>query len=249
MIIGIIPARHASTRFPGKPLVKIGSKTMIQRVYEQTAKALENVYVATDHSEIYREVESFGGKVVMTSPNHRSGTDRCAETLELIMERERVEPEAVINIQGDEPFIEPAHIRLLADCFLSPSTQIATLVMPISSMEEVLNPNLPKVVLNKRNEAIYFSRSPIPYLRDIPEEEWIRKFRFLRHIGIYGYRPEVLLEITSMPPSSLELAESLEQNRWLENGYRVMTAEASQAGFSIDTPEDLKKIPPEWLED
>lgn len=248
MIVGIIPARYASTRFPGKPLVKIGSKSMIQRVYEQASKVLREVYVATDDSGILKEVESFGGKALLTSPHHQSGTDRCAEAIDLIKENNQQYIEAVINIQGDEPFIDPGQIKLLIDCFLDVSTEIATLVRPFSSNEDILNANFPKVILNKKNEAIYFSRSPIPFVRNHQKEEWIQNFRFLQHIGIYGYRIDTLKEITNLPQSALEIAESLEQNRWIENGYRIMTAETSGITISIDTPEDILKIPPQLID-
>jgi 3-deoxy-manno-octulosonate cytidylyltransferase (CMP-KDO synthetase) len=248
MIVGIIPSRYASTRFPGKPLVKIGSKSMIQRVYEKASQALNEVYVATDDSGIFREVESFGGKAVLTSPHHQSGTDRCAEAIELIKENNQQYIEAVINIQGDEPFIDPNQIKLLIDCFLDVSTEIATLVRPFTSIEDILNSNYPKVVLNKKNEAIYFSRSPIPFVRNHQKESWIQNFRFLQHIGIYGYRIDTLKEITNLPQSLLEIAESLEQNRWIENGYRIMTAETAGVTISIDTPEDILKIPPELID-
>lgn len=248
MIIGIIPARYASTRFPGKPLVKIGSKSMIQRVYEQASKVLQEVYVATDDSVILKEVENFGGKAVLTSPHHQSGTDRCAEAIALIKENNQQYIEAVLNIQGDEPFIDPDQIKLLIDCFLDISTEIATLVRPFASIEDIMNPNYPKVILNKKNEAIYFSRSPIPFVRNHKKEDWIQNFRFLQHIGVYGYRIDTLKEITNLPQSALEIAESLEQNRWVENGYRIMTAETSGVTISIDTPEDILKIPPELID-
>ncbi len=243
MIVGIIPARYDSTRFPGKALVKIGSKSMIQRVYEQATKVLEVVYVATDDKRILDEVERFKGKAVLTSAHHKSGTDRAAEAIELISRQSTLQFNAVINIQGDEPFIDPRQIKLLIDCFNNPSTEIATLVSPLTSLSDLLNPNYPKVVLNKMREAIYFSRSPIPYVRDFPQEEWLNNFRFLQHIGIYGYRTNILKEITKLQPTSLELAESLEQNRWLELGYRIKTAETHLKNISIDTPEDLRKIP------
>lgn len=248
MIAGIIPARYASTRFPGKPLVKIGSKTMIQRVYEQTSQVLENVFVATDDSRIFNEVERFGGKVIMTSPHHQSGTDRCAEAIEIISQKRNQNFEVVLNVQGDEPFIDPKQIKLLADCFLHKDIEIATLVRPFGSLADVLNPNNPKVILNIKNEAIYFSRSPIPFIRNHPQEQWLNQFRFIQHVGIYGYRTDVLMEITKLPQSSLELAESLEQNRWLENGYKILTSETSGTTISVDTPDDIKKIPLELID-
>lgn len=218
--IAIIPARYASTRFPGKPLVDMRGKAMIQRVYEQVSACVDTVYVATDDSRIYEAVERFGGRVVMTSENHRSGTDRCWEAYERIGGHEEV----VINVQGDEPFIQPRQIQDIMNCFDDQSTQIATLVKPFSEADgetALFNPNSPKVVLNDRNEAMYFSRSVVPYLRNYPTSEWLSRHIYYKHIGMYAYRADVLSEITQLPQSSLEMAESLEQLRWLQNGYRI----------------------------
>ncbi|MGC9150210.1 MAG: 3-deoxy-manno-octulosonate cytidylyltransferase [Microbacter sp.] len=238
--IGIIPARYASSRFPGKPLADIGGKPMIQHVYEQAAQVLDNVVVATDDQRIFEAVKSFGGDAVMTSDQHRSGTDRCFEALTL-----QSKPfDVVINIQGDEPFIKPEHIQLLKHCFDQESTQIATLIKPFSDkddFEQLFNPNVPKVVINQRKEALYFSRSIIPYCRSVQHDEWLLHHTYYKHIGMYAYRTDILKEITQLPPSSLELAESLEQLRWIENGYRVQTAVVHVETIAVDTPEDLER--------
>lgn len=232
-ILGVIPARYASSRFPGKPLIDIGGKTMIQRVYEQACKArlLTEVVVATDDIRIKEEVLRFGGKVVMTAHTHLNGTERCAEVAA------QSECDAIINIQGDEPFIHPDQIDLLAACFQKPDTQIATLIMVQTDQQGFESPNRIKVVVNKEMEALYFSRSPVPYPRaPIQGQSWYQ------HIGIYGYRKEVLLQLVKLPPSNLELTESLEQLRWLENGYRIQCAITSHESHSVDTPEDAEKI-------
>jgi len=238
-IIGIIPARYASTRFPGKPLVDIAGKTMIQRVYEQASKAesLSKVVVATDDVRIADEVKRFGGEFIFTSTNHQSGTDRCAEVIETLPGYE-----IVINIQGDEPFIEPAQIELLASCFTEEKVQLATLIKSIQSQESVYNPNSPKVVIDVNGRAMYFSRSPIPFIRNGEPGVWAEKHQFYKHIGIYGYRTESLKAITKLPPSSLEIAESLEQLRWIENGFYIQTKVTDLETVAIDTPEDLLKL-------
>ena len=238
--IGIIPARYASTRFPGKPLADMKGKYMIQRVYEQACKVLDRVCVATDDERIFNAVRSFGGQVVMTSDRHRSGTDRCFEAYTNLGGGEEV----VINIQGDEPFIKPEQIESLIACFDSPQTQIATLVRPFEATEgyeALANPNSPKVVMNERHEALYFSRSIIPYLRGVDPEQWLSQHVYYKHIGMYGYRADVLGEITRLPQSSLELAESLEQLRWLQNGYTIKVGITTQETIGIDTPADLEK--------
>ena len=237
--IGIIPARFQSTRFPGKPLVMLGEKPIIQWVYENAKKALDEVYVATDDERIFRAVEAFGGKAVYTSPNHQSGTDRCAEAAQKVAEQLRFD--VVINIQGDEPFIRPEQVEGLKACFDSPETEIATLIKPITNPEEISNINCPKVVINKKNEAMYFSRSPIPFVRDCKPEDWISRNTFFSHIGMYAYRFDILLELTKLPIGELEKAESLEQLRWLENGYRIRTAQTLFENIGIDTPEDLEQ--------
>lgn len=238
--IGIIPARYASTRFPGKPLADMKGKYMIQRVYEQARKVLDHVCVATDDDRIFNAVQSFGGEVVMTSAQHRSGTDRCFEAYRTLGGHEDV----VINIQGDEPFIKPEQIESLIACFDSPQTQIATLVRPFEAAEgyeALANPNSPKVVLNERHEALCFSRSVIPYLRGVEPAEWLARHTYYKHIGMYGYRADVLGQITCLPQSSLELAESLEQLRWLQNGYTIKVGITTQETIGIDTPADLEK--------
>jgi len=239
-IVGIIPARFASTRFPGKPLAKIAGKSMIERVYEQAikSKALSRVIVATDHVEIEAEVKKFGGTACITSTDHPSGSDRCAE----VLDKMKITCDAVINIQGDEPFIDPRQIDLLSACFEDPRTDLATLIKPITSREVLFNPNSPKVVVDHEQFAIYFSRHPIPFIRGAEEDTWIARHNFFQHIGIYGYRPHILKKITGLPTSSLEKAESLEQLRWLENGFKIKTAITTYETIAIDTPQDLDRI-------
>lgn len=239
-ILGIIPARFASTRFPGKPLVDIQGKPMIQRVYEGASKAgsLSALLVATDDDRIARAVDDFGGKVVMTSSEHRTGTDRCLEALE----KAGGAYDIVINIQGDEPFVEAAHIDLVAGCFVRKDTQISTLIKRITSEKELFDPNKPKVLTDVDSKAIYFSRAAIPYFRGEDPSAWLTMHSYYKHIGIYGYRTEVLRKITALPQSGLELAESLEQLRWLENGYNIQTAITEVEAFSVDTPDDLSKL-------
>jgi 3-deoxy-manno-octulosonate cytidylyltransferase (CMP-KDO synthetase) len=243
-ILGIIPARYASTRFPAKALVDIGGKSMIQRVYEQSAKAtqLDQVIVATDDERILNHVLDFGGKAVMTSENHHSGTDRCYEAL---IKTEGLY-EYVINIQGDEPFISPEPIDRLAEV-LTGDTELATLVKIIDNDEILFNPNVPKAVLNKRNEVMYFSRQTIPYLRNKETQEWLSSHVFYKHIGIYAYRTDVLAQITKLPVSSLEKAEALEQLRWLENGYAIKAVITSDDSHGVDTPDDLDRVTKKFL--
>ena len=240
--IGIIPARYSSTRFPGKPLADIHGKTMIQRVYEQTLQAIEEVWVATDDDRIKNTVENFGGNVIMTSPDHQSGTDRIAEAISKISESKGTEYDVVINIQGDEPFIQPEQIELVKKCFESEHTQIATLVKQISKQEEIFDPNKVKAVISKSQKALYFSRSPIPFLREIEKENWLNMGTFYKHIGMYAYKNDVLQEITQIDQSSLELSESLEQLRWLENEYWIQTEITEHESIGIDTPEDLERV-------
>ena len=236
-VIGIIPARYASTRFPGKPLAMLGGKTVIERVYEKVSSVLSDCYVATDDERIYQAVEAFGGRVVMTSADHKSGTDRIAEAVEKIGGNYDV----VVNVQGDEPFIHPEQIVTLCRCFDDPETQIATLGKPFDNMEAVENPNSPKIVVDNRGFALYFSRSVIPFVRGVDRKEWLSHYPFLKHLGLYAYRTEVLREVTRLPQSSLEKAESLEQLRWLQNGYRIRVGLTDQETVGIDTPEDLEK--------
>ncbi|MCD6201819.1 MAG: 3-deoxy-manno-octulosonate cytidylyltransferase [Bacteroidales bacterium] len=240
--IGIIPARYQSTRFPGKPLVSIHGKTMIQRVYERTSLVLKDVIVATDDNRIEEEVKRFGGQVVMTADTHRSGTDRCAEALDLFRKQTGQAVDIVINIQGDEPLIRPEQLQEVMALFEKPETAIATLVHKHHDLSEILNPNDVKAVLDKNGKVLYFSRSPIPYQRNIPREKWATQYTYYIHIGMYAYRTDTLSEITRLAPSPLEKAESLEQNRWLENGYAVMAAVSPYRNYSVDTPEDLRKI-------
>lgn len=238
--IAIIPARYESSRFPGKPLVDMDGKPMIQRVYEQVKKSINDVYVATDDERIMEAVESFGGKAVMTSVDHRSGTDRCNEAYKKIGQPFDV----VLNIQGDEPFINPEQIDILKACFTDSSVEIATLVKPFDKNTEhnvLKNPSTPKVVISEKLEAIYFSRSIIPFLRDAQEPNWASLHTFYKHIGIYGYRTDVLKQITQLLPGVLEQAESLEQLRWIENGYKIKVGITTFETIGIDTPEDLQK--------
>lgn len=238
--IAIIPARYASTRFPGKPLALLGGKPVVQRVWEQVAGVLDDAVVATDDARIRDAVLAFGGRAVMTSPDHRSGTDRCREAYD----RLGAEYDVVINVQGDEPFIRASQLEALKRCFEDPATDIATLVKPFSpddGWSALENPNSPKVVLDAQSRALCFSRSVIPYLRGVPREEWLARHTFYKHIGIYAFRAEVLRAVTALPPSPLELAESLEQLRWLENGYKIGVGVTDVATVGIDTPEDLAK--------
>lgn len=240
--LGVIPARYASTRFPGKPLADINGKPMIQKVYEQVLQALEHVYVATDDKRIEEVVKSFGGKVIMTSPNHQSGTDRIAEAAKLINLNLKFDFDVVINIQGDEPFIQPEQINSLKSCFNNPSTEIATLIKKITNSDEIFDPNKVKVVTAKDARALYFSRSPIPFVRGENRAEWLNNNEFFKHIGMYAYRFDSLMKITQLEQSNLELSESLEQLRWLENGYWIQTEITEHESVGIDTPEDLKRV-------
>ena len=238
--LAIIPARYASTRFPAKPLATLGGKLIIQRVYEQVKRAVEDVVVATDDDRIMAAVESFGGRAVMTSTEHRSGTDRCYEALQKV----GGDYDIVINVQGDEPFIQPEQIRSLVACFEDEATDIATLVKPFTEedgIEALDNPNSPKVVISRDMKALYFSRTAIPYLRGVEREAWPTQHTYYKHIGLYAYRADALKEITSLPQSSLEVAESLEQLRWLENGYTIKVGISQVETIVIDTPEDLEK--------
>lgn len=238
--IGIIPARYDSSRFPGKPLALIGGKMMIQRVWERVSSVLDNVLVATDDERIKNAVESFGGKAVMTSKNHRSGTDRCNEAYKIAGHNEDV----IINIQGDEPFIMPEQIKSIMECFNDTNTQIATLVRPFSSdnsFEELEDWTTPKVVIDENMSALYFSRSVIPFIRGKQKTEWVKLHQFYTHVGMYAYRADVLNKITQLSQSSLEIAESLEQLRWIQNGYQIKVGITKCPTIGIDTPEDLIK--------
>ena len=253
IFIGIIPARYASTRFPGKPLADLCGKTVIQRVYEQASKKLDIVIVATDDQRIYECVQSFGGEVIMTSPSHTCGTDRVYEAFQHYYESSQItntlEDIVVVNIQGDEPFIQPDQIQSLMDCF---PTDIATLVHPFTehnTWEDLMNPNYVKVAIAREKDnsnssiignALYFSRTPIPYMRGVEQKEWLKGGQYFRHIGLYAYRADVLGRITQLPPSILEQTECLEQLRWLENGLQIRVALTHHTSIGIDTPEDLQ---------
>lgn len=238
--IAIIPARYASTRFEGKPLAQLGGMPVIRRVYERVAAVVPDVLVATDDNRIAEAVEAFGGRVVMTSDKHRSGTDRCYEAYC----KQGGEFDAVINVQGDEPFITASQLHAVMGCFDDVATEIATLVKPFSEQDGLAaleNPNSPKVVLDGKKRAIYFSRSVIPYLRGVDRSEWLRSHTFYKHIGLYAFRTDVLRRVTQLPPSTLETVESLEQLRWLENGYRIGVGITDVETVGIDTPEDLAR--------
>lgn len=239
-VIAIIPARYASTRFPGKPLVVIQGKTMIQRVFEKAKESLlfDEIIVATDDRRIQGHVESFGGKAVLTSEHHPSGTDRCGEVVQKLGEQYDV----VINIQGDEPFVQKEQLELLIQQFNQPNADIATLKKKLTNSEDIFNPNVVKVVSSTQGKALYFSRNPIPFARGIEKENWINHQNYYKHLGLYGYRTNVLLELIQLKASELELTESLEQLRWLENGYSIYIAETAFESIGIDTPEDLEKI-------
>lgn len=238
-ILGIIPARYDSIRFPGKPLIDLAGKSMIQRVYEQAKKAssLAEVVVATDDERIFNAVKVFKGNAIMTSPNHKSGTDRCAEVC-----KKMIGFDAIINIQGDEPLIDPKQINLLASCFNDISTELATLVKKIETDEELFNQNTPKVIINKNLEAIYFSRQVIPFIKGVAPTQLLKTHIFYKHVGIYGYRTTTLGIISKLKLGNLELSEQLEQLRWIENGYRVKVAITKNESLAIDVPEDVAKV-------
>jgi 3-deoxy-manno-octulosonate cytidylyltransferase (CMP-KDO synthetase) len=238
-VLAIIPARYGSTRFPGKPLANLAGKPMIQHVYEQVKScgSISEVVVATDHQEILHRVEDFGGKAVMTSENCLSGTDRCAEVLKGLSS----EYDLVLNVQGDEPFIQCGQLKELIESMNSPESEIGTLVRRIEHMEDVSNPNVVKAVIAENGRALYFSRNPVPFVRGVERENWLSQAVFYRHIGLYAYRPEVLLKITALPPGKLEIAESLEQLRWMEADFKVYVRESLYDSIGIDTPEDLLK--------
>ena len=238
--IAIIPARYASTRFPGKPLAMLGGKPVIQRVWEQVSSVVDAAVVATDDERIAQTVESFGGRAIMTSPNHKSGTDRCWEAYQ----KQGEEFDVVINVQGDEPFIAHSQLRAIMACFEDENTDIATLVKPFAEedgLSALENPNSPKVVLDNDSCAVYFSRSVIPYLRGVEREDWLKHHTFYKHIGMYAFRRDVLGEVTALPQSTLEKTESLEQLRWLENGYKIGVGISDVETVGIDTPEDLER--------
>lgn len=239
-ILGVIPARYASSRFPGKPLADIGGKSMIRRVYEQAqiAANLDQLIVATDDSRIYEHVKSWGGLVEMTSSHHLSGTDRCHE----ILQKQKDKFDVIVNIQGDEPFIDPAQIEKVTESFINKGTQICSLAKKISNSEELFSPNSVKVVIGENKKALYFSRAVIPFLRGIEEEDYLKKASFYKHLGIYAFRSTVLAEISQLPTSDLEKAESLEQLRWLSAGFQINMEITEKEGTAIDSPEDLLKL-------
>jgi 3-deoxy-manno-octulosonate cytidylyltransferase (CMP-KDO synthetase) len=242
--LGVIPARYASSRFPGKPLVMIDGKSMIMRVYEQASKcaSLNRVIVATDDYRIFSHVKECGGEVIMTSGFHASGTSRIAEVVNNLPGSDKDTFDVIVNIQGDEPFIDPSQIELAVSLFNKPEVQIGTLIRKISENADILNSNVVKVVVDKSGKALYFSRSPIPFIRSVPQAEWLSHYEFFRHIGLYAYRTEVLKSVANLPESPQELAESLEQLRWLYNGYVIHTAITDIETVGIDAPEDLLKL-------
>ncbi len=235
--IGIIPSRYESSRLPGKPLVDINGKSMVQRVFEQVSKsALDTVIVATDDDRIYQHVLSFGGRAIMTSKDHSNGTERCAEVIEKLED----DYDIAINIQGDEPFIHPEQINQVNSLCKKEGVIIGTLIKKIETIEELLDPDaIKKVVVNSQLEAIYFSRSPIPYLQGVNQANWLEKQTYYKHIGIYGFKTKTLKEVVQLPPSINELAESLEQLRWLDNGLRINTEITEHESPSVDTEKDL----------
>ncbi|MFN2380480.1 MAG: 3-deoxy-manno-octulosonate cytidylyltransferase [Bacteroidales bacterium] len=240
LITGIIPSRFDSTRFPGKPLAMIGDKSMIRMVWEEASKVLESVFVATDDQRIADEVTGFGGFAIMTSPDHRTGTERCAEAAGIIESQFGISPDTIINIQGDEPFFSREQAEKLVACFDDNSVEIATLVKKIDKYDDLVNPGIPKVLIAANGDAICFSRATIPYNRDLPLNEWLRVTDYYKHIGMYGYRTSVLKKISSLDSTPAEISESLEQLRWLGHGYRIRTAITNTESIGIDTPEDLE---------
>ncbi len=239
-VVAIIPARYASTRFPAKPLAMLGGVSVIERVYRKVSSVVADTFVATDDERIMSAVEAFGGRAIMTSESHKSGTDRCYEAYT----KSGVEADIILNVQGDEPFIASEQIHSIIECFERPTTDIATLVKPFEasdSIESLENPNSPKVVIDSENRALYFSRSVVPYLRGVERKEWLRSHTFYKHIGMYAFRADVLREVTSLPQSELEVAESLEQLRWLESGYHIGVGVSSIETIGIDTPQDLER--------
>ena len=240
--LGIIPARYASTRFPGKPLAMLGDKPMIQLVYERASSLFEHLLVATDDKRIYDAVGRFGGRVLMTSPGHKSGTDRCAEAAGLYEQQMGLAFSHVVNIQGDEPLIKAEQLQTLIDCIQIPGTGIATLIRPLEAQEELGNPNVVKVVVDQSFKALYFSRAPIPFVRSSGADQKPANIPFYTHIGLYAFRREILEQVVKLPPSALEQAESLEQLRWMEHGITIRTAVTHLPSLGVDTPEDLELI-------
>jgi 3-deoxy-manno-octulosonate cytidylyltransferase (CMP-KDO synthetase) len=244
-VIGIIPARYDSTRFPGKPLVIINGISMIQRVYKQAQKCegLTKVYVATDDERIEAHVNSFGGNVIMTSPKHRTGTERVSEVAERLQHHDPGHPwDVVLNIQGDEPYINPLQIDSLISCFRDKDVQIATLIHQIDTPDELTDPNVIKVIIDKTKRALCFTRTPLPFIRGVDQKEWLKHHVYYKHIGLYAYRTQILEIISRLKPSPIEIAESLEQMRWIENGFSLHTELTDLDSISVDTPDDLLKL-------
>ncbi|MFI3281608.1 MAG: 3-deoxy-manno-octulosonate cytidylyltransferase [Rikenellaceae bacterium] len=238
-VVAIIPARYASTRFPAKPLALLGGKSVIELVYNKVSEVVDEVFVATDDDRITQCVSNFGGRAIMTSPDHKSGTDRCYEAYCL----SGAEAEVILNVQGDEPFIAAEQIESIVACFENPTIDIATLVKPFAAdapIEALENPNSPKVVVDNNSCALYFSRSVVPFLRGVERSEWLKRHTFYKHIGMYAFRAEALRAVTSLPQSPLEIAESLEQLRWIENGYKIGVGTTDIETIGIDTPADLE---------
>ncbi len=241
-ILAIIPSRYGSTRFPGKPLIQIDGKTMIQMVYERSSLAFSRVCVATDDQRIFDEVVRFGGDVVMTSASHKSGTDRCYEALKIVEDRDNTEFDVIVNVQGDEPFISPEQLLELVACFDDSGTKIATLVKRFSPDEDIFNSNSPKVVISKDYYALYFSRNAIPFQRGVDYNEWNVNMPYYKHIGLYAFTRDALDAVSRMDQTPLERAEQLEQLRWLENGFKIKVAVTQHSSYSIDTPDDIADL-------
>lgn len=240
--LGIIPARYGSTRLEGKPLVDIVGKPMIQHVYEKASQAMEDVYVATDDKKVFDAVRSFGGRVVMTSDQHPTGTNRCLEALKYIVKTNQVQYDIIINIQGDEPLLDPQQLKTLQNCFTDDYIMMATLATPVRDPADLNNESEVFVVFDKHYNALYFSRSVIPYVKGVPRENWPKQHTFYKHVGLYGYTAEALEIYANLHPSDLEITEGLEQNRWIENGYAIKLGITDQVSMCVDTPEDLEKI-------
>ncbi|NVK05391.1 MAG: 3-deoxy-manno-octulosonate cytidylyltransferase [Flavobacteriia bacterium] len=240
--LAIIPARYASTRFPGKPLVDLVGKSMIRRVYERASMGCDEVLVATDDNRILEEVESFGGNVVMTSTNHSTGTNRCLEAYEIWRINAGADVDVVINVQGDEPMLNPTSLRTLVHPFVNPDCDMSTLVKPVKNAEDLKNPNNVFVTINQNGQALYFSRHPIPFVRGVEMENWLSKVDFFQHIGLYAFRPKTLRDFASMAMGDLEKAESLEQLRWLEGGHEIYCGLVQEVSVSVDTPEDAETV-------
>lgn len=241
-VLGIIPARYGSTRLEGKPLIDLCGKPMIQHVYEQTKKLLEHVVVATDDERIVKVVQDFGGDVVMTSKDHNTGTNRCLEAYRVFSKRKSLDFDVIVNIQGDEPLLDPEQIRLLISCFNDRVTEMATLVIPVKETDDTFADSGVFVVVDRLKNALYFSRSVIPFVRDSHKKEWTKAHTFYKHIGMYAFKPNSLIEFASLEQTTLEVAESLEQNRWLENGKKIKVAITESDSVGVDTEEDVEKV-------